>query len=514
MKKLLLMVLLATVITALNAQKVDIENVFKPLKSDFGAIKEGSEVKGYYFFWASDKIDKKTYEWTLRITDPALKTLKEVKMQESKTTAVIESSFNGTDLALLFYDNDANTLTYQMYGADGKKKYSYTRELSKKEDRYLRAMYGDLEDDENQFKGLYPVEGKGFISNTPSREDKDYTFRIDFFSTEKRKQWNYIPAMDGKKFIGDYLGTYNGVVYIELLKYSNMMDGKPESSVLGLSLETGKLLFERSTDGKNRFYPVSLYSFNGGKTYLFGEYYDLDANMNKAKSIGFAFWGIDGNGKILSEKYLTWESDMGKYLDVNAKGKIDDFGYMYLHNVVQTADGSIYAIGEGFQKAASALGIASKILGKGNSDLSVMKFKITDLILIRFDEALNVKDAKIYEKRANNYEMESGLEFASTQLLAKIADYNYGYFDYEYTQVSSDATSFTVAYSDKVREKDYKGTTFNAISYNNGKITTDRIETKGLAKRSYIFPAAQGSVLIIEIFKKEKKLEVHVEKMN
>ena len=118
-----LIVLINSMITA---QKVSMENILKPFKTNFGAIKEGTDVKGYYFFWASDKIDKNTYEWTLRITDVALKTLKEVKLQESKKTRILETSFNGTDLIMLFYDDDENTFDYQVYGADGKKKFNYT----------------------------------------------------------------------------------------------------------------------------------------------------------------------------------------------------------------------------------------------------------------------------------------------------------------------------------------------------------------------------------------------------
>jgi hypothetical protein len=44
----------------------------------------------------------------------------------------------------------------------------------------------------------------------PSREEKDYTFQIDYFSTEKKKQWTYTPTEGAKKFIGDYLGNFNG----------------------------------------------------------------------------------------------------------------------------------------------------------------------------------------------------------------------------------------------------------------------------------------------------------------
>lgn len=498
----------------LSAQRVSVEDIEKPRRAQFGAIKEATDVKGYYFFWASDKIDKNTYEWTLRITDVSLKTLKEVKMQESKDIGILETSFNGTDLIMLFYDDKERTFDYQVYGTDGKKKFTYNRQLTKKEERYLEMSYLAVDDDEQTYKGLYPVEGKGFISNMPSREDKDYTFQIDYFGTEKRKQWTYIPGMDGKKFVGDYLGTFNGVVYIEVLKFSSMMDGRPESSLVGLNLETGKQLFEKPTDGKYRFYPASMSVMNNGKAYLFGEYFDVDANVAKDKSQGFAFWGVDEKGKVLSEKYLSWDLELGKYLNVTSKGKIDNFGFMFLHNMIQTSDGTVFAIGEGYKKVASALGILSQVASRGRSKVSTLKAQVTDMLIIKFDKDFNVKEARIYDKNSNNIELQSGMEFVSTPLLGKMIKYNFGAFDYSYTQTNKDISSFTVTYADYVRGKDYKGSTFNSISYNEGKITTDKINTKSDAKWSYVLPSTQGSVLLLEIFKKEARIEAHIEKLN
>lgn len=507
--------ILAMLLTAavVSAQRVSIENIEKPRRIEANAIKEGTDVKGYYVFYPSDKIDKNSFEWTLRIMDVSLKTLKEVKMQESKKITILETSFNGKDLIMLFYNEEDRTFDYQVYGADGKRKFNYNRQLTKKEERYLEASYLST-DDEETYKGLYPIEGKGFISNMPSREDKDYTFQIDYFATEKRKQWTYTPAMEGKKFVGDYLGTFNGVVYIEVLKFASMMDGKPESSIVGLNLETGKQIFEKSTDSKYRFYPASMSVMNEGKGYIYGEYFDLDANIAKDKSLGFAFWGIDDKGKILSEKYLSWEVDLGKHLSVTSKGKIDDFGFMFLHNMVQTNDGSVYAVGEGFKKVASALGILTQVASGGRGKVSTLKLKVTDMLLIKFDKDFNVKDAKIYEKNPNSIELRSGMEFVSTPLMGKLIKYNFGQFDYAYTQTNKDVSSFTVAYSDFERGKDYRGSTFNSITYRDGKITTDKIETKSDAKWSSVLPSTQGSVLIVEIFKKDKRFEAHIEKLN
>jgi len=516
MKKQLIILLLCTFfVLGLSAQKMTVENVHKASSRNASAIKEGSEVKGYYFFFISDKIDKNTNEYTLRITDNTLKLLKDIKFQDSKHVAILESSFNGTDLIFLLYNGSDDTFEYQVYGADGKKKHSYTRQLTKKEERYLKMTYLTVNDDEETYKGLYPIENNGFVSVMPSREDKDYTFQVDFFSSQKRKQWTYTPTEGGKRFFGDYLGQYKDVIYIEVLRYGGGFDQKPDSYVLGLNLETGKKVFEKPTDSKFRFYPASLSLVNEGKAYLYGEYFDANANIMKDNSKGFAFWGIDEKGVITSEKYLSWDLEMGKQLDVSSRGRIADFGFMYLHQIVQAADGKVYAIGEGYKKVASALGIASAILTGGGSGVSMAKAKVTDMMLIEFDQDFNIKTAKMYAKNANSVELPSGYEFVSTPLIGKMLKYYYGGFDYAYTQVNRDKTSFSVCYSDFVREKGgYKGGTFNSITMTDGKITTDRINTKSDAKFSAIFPNAQGQVMIMDYYKKDKRLEMHIEKMN
>ncbi len=515
MKKLLFSTLFLVLVCAtVHAQKLTIENVKKVSLRSSGAIKQASEVKGYYFFYVSDKVDKKTNEFTLSIHDASLTSLKDIKFVDSKEVTVLECSFNGSDLLFLLYNSKDKTFNYQIYGADGKKKYDYTKEITKKDKAYLESTYLNLKDDEQTYKGIYPIEGKGFISNMPSREDKDYTFEISYMSSEKQKQWSYIPSGDFKRYLADFLGSVNGVVLLEVQKYTSRTDGNPESFLVGLSLENGKLLFEKSTDlTNNKFYPASLSVVNQGKIYLYGEYFKPKDNIMKDNSLGFGFVEIDAAGKFLSEKYVSWEDGLGKYLSLNSKGKVDDFGYMYIHTMVQTADGSIYAIAEGYKKVASAFGIATTLLSRGGG-ASVTKIKVTDMLIVKFDKDFSVKDAKIYTKNSNSIELPHGAEFASTAMLGKFIKYYYGGFDYSYTQTNQDLTSFSVCYSDYERSKNYKGGTFNSISYNNGKFTTDKINTKSDASWSEVLPGKQGQVVIIEYFKKAKKLEVHFEKLN
>src|SRR6476620_380545 len=80
------------------AQKLTIDNVVSVTLRNSGVILERDQIKGYYFFYQSDKIDRKTNEYTLQLVDENLNKLKDIKFQDSKDIALLESSFNGTSL--------------------------------------------------------------------------------------------------------------------------------------------------------------------------------------------------------------------------------------------------------------------------------------------------------------------------------------------------------------------------------------------------------------------------------
>ncbi len=58
-----------------------------------------------------------------------------------------------------------------------------------------------------------------------------------------------------------------------------------------------------------------------------------------------------------------------------------------------------------------------------------------------------------------------------------------------------------------------KGQTFNAIRYNGSKFSTDKIQLKSKASKLRVFPAKAGSVMILEYFKKDKRLDFRLEKL-
>jgi hypothetical protein len=134
------------------------------------------------------------------------------------------------------------------------------------------------------------------------------------------------------------------------------------------------------------------------------------------------------------------------------------------------------------------------------------------MLLIKFDQNFNVKEAKFFDKNKNVFNIP-GSALYGAPAMAKMVK-SMGGFDYSYTQTNADVSSFSVCYADYERSKEYKGATFNSISYNEGKITTDKINTKSKATYTWVQPAKQGQVLIIEYFKKDNRLDAHMEKLN
>ena len=86
-------------------------------------------------------------------------------------------------------------------------------------------------------------------------------------------------------------------------------------------------------------------------------------------------------------------------------------------------------------------------------------------------------------------------------------------FDYEFTTGDSDDSNFSICYGDLESSSDYKGQTFNSIYFNGSKFTSDKIELKSKASKLRVFPAKAGSVMIMEYFKKDKRIDFSLEKL-
>lgn len=499
----------------LGAQgKLTIDQVYSVKLRNSGTIIEDEQIKGYFFFYQSDKIDKKTNEYTLRIVDENLAALKDIKFTDSKDIVLIEASYNGSSIVFLFYNDKENSLEYRLYGMNGKQLYSYTKILDKKSESYFKMIMSQNSSEESENQNIFDIPGKGFVSVTPLRESKKYTYDVNFYSSDKKKTWTYNPVEDGKLASAQYLGANDSIAVIEVVSKDKLMSKHSESTLLGINLENGRKVFEiRTQDGKNQLYPMNISTLgNSGEFLVIGPYYQGDESVTRDNSDGLGIWLMNNKGKIVRSKYISWEKDLSKYLKVDQKGRVEDLGYIYFHKLMQTEDGRIFAIGEGYRRVADASGIALNVL-TGSYSTGMTKLKITDMLMLELSPNFELNNARIFEKNANNFRFSTATDMGTPHALATVAK-TYGYFDYSYTQMGKGKATFTSGYTDYEKSKEYKGMVFNAISYGDGKITTDRINLKSSASSTKLLPGKPGSVLLLEYFKKDKRLEVRMEKIN
>ena len=85
-------------------------------------------------------------------------------------------------------------------------------------------MLAQNQSEESENKNVFDIPGKGFLSVIPLRENKNYTYDINFYASGKRRQWTYNPVEDGKFASAQYLGANDSVALIEILSKDRLMN--------------------------------------------------------------------------------------------------------------------------------------------------------------------------------------------------------------------------------------------------------------------------------------------------
>jgi hypothetical protein len=504
---------LAPLLTLAQA-KLSVDKVYSAYLRNSGAISEKGQIKGYFFLYQSDKIDRHTNEYTLQLLDENLNKVKDIKFEDSKKLSLLESAYNGGSISFLFKNEDNKTLDMKIYGFDGKLKYTYTREFDKKTDDLMK-QYETMHTDEGMNKNVFDLANQGYVSVLPMRDGKQRTYEVDFYSSETKKQWTYVPTDDAEKYAyAEYLGCTDSLIILEVLKKNRAMSTNITSHLVGINFVTKKKQFEleQSDNDATKILPSYVAPIEGSNNLMvIGNYYDKDENIAKDYGKGLAVYEITTSGKVVSKTMNTWAGDFARYLPTNSKGKIDEVGYLYIHKVIRTPDHKLFIVGEGYKRTANAVGIGLAVLSGGNTSLGVTKMVVTDMVMMQFDNKFKVTNATIYDKRNNTAMMSSAVDYNSQHIIAKYLKM-VGAFDYEFTTGDQDNSNFAVCYSD-YEHGDYSGSTFNAIRYNGKKLTTDKIELKSKASVLRVFPAKGGSVMILEYFKKAKRLDFRLEKL-
>ncbi len=494
---------------SLDAQKTSFNDVMRVKLRNMGPIIKDKQVNGYYLFYKVDKVDRKTNSYKLQILDQNLESIATKKINDTKYLYLLEGSYNGNAIMLKFYDSKERIVKYKMYDPNGELITSKSQELTKMEASLLLGP--SFNEDDILKNDVRAIEGKGFVDYIATK-GKGNGYSIRFFAdTKGAKNWKKGSNIEEKGFKMASFVTYNDEMLISsLIKKKNAISRDMDFFIMGHDLATGKKLFEKSlTNNKYKLQIMSGYQTDEGFV-LIGTYFGKDEKVLKAKSTGMVALKVDKEGNLNDEKYVKW-SEMGKFVETNSKDRIKGLGHVYFHRFVQMEDGKIYGIGESYKKAASGVGIAAAALG-GNASLS--KMVIEDMLIFEFSSDFNLEDVHVFDKGKSNFQLPQGASMASPHLLATYLDL-YGAFDYDFTQEAKDGSYFIVGYTDFKRVKGEKnGFVFGTISNADGEFNQDDISLKTDATNIRVYPAKNGHVLFAEYFRKAKKMDLRIEKLN
>jgi hypothetical protein len=500
-------------ITALTAlgQKKSFENVLSVRLRNMRPIISKNEITGYFMFYKMDKVDRKTNAYLIRILDANLNEIASETLNEDKNVQLLEAAFNDEALMLKFMDASKKLVKLYIYDNSAKLKSSKTLPVTKW-DIQMAAMTSNSEEIDNGT--LQAGNGIGFF-NYSMAENKKIGYQINFFDSNGGEKWIYKSNPTAKELeSADFLFNTKQLLFNIISKRPSLLSNDVMQYLQAIDISTGKQKFEKSLEDDKFTYQI----FSGyeneasGNVAVFGLYYEKDAKMAKAKSLGLFSGLLDDNGNYISKKYIMWTKDVSKYLPINAKGKIEDIGYLYFHNIVTTADKKIYAISETYKKTVSGLGVAATIAGSRSANLSRMV--VEDLIIFEFEPDFTLANVKVYDKSKTTIELPGrGVSLTNPQMLANLIK-AWGGFDYSFTQMSSDKSGFIVGYTDVDKEEGKRKLNFESIIHSDNKYSTDKLALETEATSMVVFPGKPGYIVLVEYFKKLKKLDFRLEKIN
>lgn len=523
MKPRFLMLMLMLLSVAGSAQTLSRANVARVSLRGSGTVIQDGQVKGYYSFYNLEKKDKKNNNYQLSLFDENLREINSVTITRPKTYVVIDGAFNGTAFCFLFYDSKNRAIELVSFDRTLAQTGSATQAINK--NKHAMANYNLIAQGASPSQAyIIGIQDKGFLYYGLVKDK--YQYQTEFYDNAMKKVWT--DAGTGTSSIEFASEAFQEGVYA-----GSLITRKKNANSKDIDVD---LLVQNVDDGKKLFrVPVATdkYSVSFSDVYfdrekenfiVFGEYYDKKDKELKAQSLGFISLTYDLSGKIVEEKINSWATDISRVTPVNEKGKFDGSNTSVLfHDIIRTSDGQFFVVGEQYKKAASGAGIASQILniaaaaatGYYSSSSASVQLNIYNLVIFQFNSDFTINKLHFFEKDKNVVMLPAGSGFMSPKQISfygKIA----GGFDYVYTQESKDKNTFVVTYINYDREKGEKARNLlGSVIYTPEKtFTVDKLVLNRKSSDYFVSRAKEGYVMVTEYFKKEKRLDSRLEKLN
>ncbi len=521
LKKLSMVTLLLLAIQCSYSQNLTRNDVSKVKVRSTGIIEQSGEVKGYYFFYNLEKKQKGISNYLLSVVDENLQEVNSITIARSNTYELIESSYNGSAFVFLFFDARAKIVELLSYDNSLKQLGSKLEPIKGRSGFEVYRAIGLGGAAEQRF--LVPVANKGFINYSMSGSDKE-NFVINFLSNDMKVNWSQSSSQ--KKMLESASEGFQSSKYYGSIIFKTKSQSSKSFSYALLVNDINSGAQQYQVDLSTELFTITpndvSYDSITNQVTVFGEYFEKGDKQLKKQSQGFCYLSYDQGGKLIFSKTISW-ADISQQAPVNSSGKFDGVNTNVLfHEFVRTADGKIFAIGEQYKKAVSGAGVALQIFSIaasaaagggyiGSSNASSVQMNVYNMVAFQFTPDFTLEKVHIFEKNKNEILLPAGSTYMSTKLLSYYVK-AIGGFDYSYTQKLPD-DAFTFVYLDADR-KTAKGI-IGAVVYTPEKVfTVDKVTINKKSTDFTIIRGKAGYFLIVEYFKKEKKLDFRLEKFN
>lgn len=476
-----------------DAQNRTFEDVIEIRLENVGPIFQNNQVIGYYAFYYIDKaaeIYKSNYK--LVLMDEQLNKIAEKKIVETDRLELHMASYNGKNLFFVFQNN--YSVEFRLY--------DLALNLISTEQRpffYLDPFSPSNPTKRPVLPQVISLGDNGFLfynytRNTISRK---LNYKIQFFPTNGSNPWQWETQKSDNLRYTPVVLCHNDKILLH-----HFIEGlRPSTYLQGINLKTGKVLFRKEMSVENHLIQiVHAHPDTAGNFVVAGQYYNLNDKVWKDKSLGFFVGKIDSQGNFITHKFLSWINEVAAKTIINKKGLIRENDNLYLHNAVHGRDGSIYLMGEIFEKTKSTL-----------KHKSVFKTKEIAVIEISPDWAL--KSFNFFNKTEHKHTMPFWIKNLEKQVYYY---QNFRGFDYQYFLQNEQRDEFAFFYEIRYTEDNKLTRKLSTLSKHIGenKFVTDIISLDSDATIYRVMPAYAGHIMIVEYFSNTKKLNMRIEKFN
>jgi hypothetical protein len=335
------------------------------------------------------------------------------------------------------------------------------------------------------------------------KEESKSDFEIEFYDNTMKKVWSSYGPKDGFDYeTGTEAFQDDQYVGSMIMKRTSIFSTDIDIDLLVQNVSDGKTVFRIPMESSKFKIMLAEVFFDKTKQQftVFGEYFNKDENIMKSQSKGFIAVTLDLAGKIVSEKTNSWTGDINKLVAAKDKEAFNDTNILF-HEFVRNSDGEIFAIGEQYKK--------------GGNYMTGLKINIFNLVIFQFGADYSIKKIHTFEKDKNSFGFPAGMMVFNSKMMSYMAK-SYNAFDFSFVQASADKGTFVVSYINYDREKGEKGkNVLGSVIYTPEKVfTVDKLSLNRKSTDYFVYPAKDGYVLVSEYFKKEKRIESRLEKLN